>query len=315
VRTGIIYARVSSEKSVQKETPISSQIEACLRYAKDHNITILKTFVDEGISGSTDQRPSFQEAIKFCLENKVDYFIVFDTSRFARNIEDAIYYKKLLRKKGVEIVYVTQPLPTDPVAQFLSERIFEMFDQYYTIFSSVNVKRGMRENARLGYANFKLPIGYKTVREGKKSRIVKDGSTAHIYFEILKLFKAGLGSKAIAKELNKKGFLNRNKKWTYGAILKVLKSPIYKGVLTFRGEEFYHPHLAYISEEEWNFIQEELERRKKNKGHAKSDLLFLGLLTCGRCGSPMVTDCAKNRYGKRYHYYICQKIYSSNMGN
>ena len=308
MKTGIIYARVSSEKSVQKETPISSQIEACLRFAKDNNILILKTFTDEGISGSTDRRPAFQEAVKFAVENKVDYFIVFDTSRFARNIEDAIYYKKLLRKNSVQIAYVTQPLPTDPVAQFLSERIFEMFDQYYTIFASVNVKRGMRENARLGYINSAyLPVGYTTVKEGKKKKIVKDESSAYIYFEILKLFKSGLGSKTIAKILNEKGLLNRNRKWSHGAVLKVLKSPIYKGVIKFENDEFYHPHLAYISSEEWEWIQEELRRRKENKGHAKSDLLFLGLLTCGKCGSPMVTDCAKNRYGTRYHYYVCQK--------
>ena len=314
MKTGIIYARVSSEKSVQKETPISSQIEACQKYAKENGIVVLKTFVDEGISGSTDKRPAFQEAVQFAVENRVDYFIVFDTSRFARNIEDAIYYKKLLRKNGVQIAYVTQPLPTDPVAQFLSERIFELFDQYYTVFASTHIKRGMKENARLGYMRGSaLPIGYKTVTEGKKKKIVKDESTAYIYFEILKLFKAGYGAKEIAKRLNERGITNRGKSWKYPAVLRHLKNPLFMGVIRHGDEEFYHPHLAYISREEWEWIQEELKRRAGNKGHAKSDLLFIGLLRCKKCGYPMVGESVSKKNGKKYYYYVCQgrKKYNS----
>ena len=302
MKTGIIYARVSTDQASKKETPIQSQISECLKYAQSRQIEILEIFTDEGISGTKTDRPAFQKAIDFAIKNKINHFIVFDTSRFSRSIEDAIYYKKLLRKHGISIDYVMQPMPDDPVSKFLSERIFEMFDEYYTIFASVSIKRGMKENARRGYwKGSNLPLGYKTAPEGKKKRIVKNEAEAHIYFEILKLFNNGFGSKEIAKELNKRGYTNRGKSWKYQTILKILKNPIYKGILKAGDEEFYHQHLRYISDEEWQEIQTELARRKKSTGPAKSNLFFVGLLRCGKCGSAIVSETGKGSY----FYYVC----------
>jgi len=69
------------------------------------------------------------------------------------------------------------------------------------------------------------------------------------------------------------------------------------------GEKFYHEHLRYISDEKWNWIQEELAKRiKHSRGKIKSNLYFVGILRCGKCGSVMITETAK---GNRYHYYIC----------
>ena len=54
-----IYARVSSDgqdinNSVQK------QIEECEKYAKENNMVVVATYVDEAISGRSDNRPQFQ---------------------------------------------------------------------------------------------------------------------------------------------------------------------------------------------------------------------------------------------------------------
>jgi len=146
---GIVYARVSTQNQAEKETPIESPISQCLKYAQEKGIEIVAIFKDEGISGSTDKRLHFQEAISYAIKHKIDAFIVFDTSRFARNREDAIYYKRLLRKNGIELHYVVTPLPTDPVASYLTEGIFELLDEYYTLIikkhNTTGYRRGNKE--------------------------------------------------------------------------------------------------------------------------------------------------------------------------
>jgi len=71
MKTGIIYARVSTEQASQKETPIQSQISECLKYAQSKGIEILEVFIDKGISGTKTDRPAFQKAIEFAIQNKI----------------------------------------------------------------------------------------------------------------------------------------------------------------------------------------------------------------------------------------------------
>ena len=94
MKKGVVYLRVSTMNQKEKEISIPSQKEKALKFAEENNIEIVKIFADEGISGSTDKRPEFQKAINFAIKNKIDYFLVYDTSRFARNRVDAPYTKE-----------------------------------------------------------------------------------------------------------------------------------------------------------------------------------------------------------------------------
>ena len=60
-KKGFIYARVSSEMQVEKGLSIPSQLELTRNFAREHGIEIIKEFVDEAESATTDQRPQFQE--------------------------------------------------------------------------------------------------------------------------------------------------------------------------------------------------------------------------------------------------------------
>ncbi|BAI68978.1 resolvase domain protein [Hydrogenobacter thermophilus TK-6] len=301
---GIVYARVSTDKQAERETPIESQISQCLKYAQEKGIEVVAIFKDEGISGSTDKRPQFQQAISYAVKNNVDCFIVFDTSRFARNREDAIYYKRLLRKNGIELHYVVTPLPDDPVSSYLTEGIFELLDEYYTLMIKKHTLRGIEESIKKRiYPKNKCPVGYKVVKgEDGKGRIYKDEETSHIYLKILTLFRRGLGALEIAHYLNRE--LGTDE-WNKKKILRVLKNPLYKGIIEYGEIKVYFEDLRYISDEEWGKIQKELQRRhKEEKGRHKAKMFFVGLLKCGRCGSAMTTRTGKGK-GGLYFYYVC----------
>ncbi len=292
----IVYARVSTQKQAEKEISIPAQIELAKKYAQENDIEIVKVFADEGISGTITNRPAFQEAIRFCKEEKIPIFLVYDTSRFSRDRIDAAFYKRQLRKHGTEVVYFGIPIPrVEGATGDLTEGLFELLDDYYSRVIAEHTKKGLKEIVRRGYwfAN-RLLVGYKCKRENGRCKLIKDPETAHIYFKILEMFKNGYGSNEIAKKLGKS--------WNKKKVLRVLKSKIYKGILEISGEEFYHENLRYISDEEWDWIQRELSKRGevKVRGQQKSKLLFIGLLKCGKCGASMTT-----MRGKGIYYYSC----------
>ena len=114
MKTGAAYIRVSTDEQV--EFSPDSQLRAIKNYAEGHDIIIPEDyiFIDEGISGrKADKRPSFQQMICTAkLRPKpFDVILLWKFSRFARNREDSIVYKSMLRKQcGIEVISVSEQL-------------------------------------------------------------------------------------------------------------------------------------------------------------------------------------------------------------
>lgn len=111
----IVYLRVSTSKQEVKDLSIPAQRNICIKYAGDQGYNVIREFSEHESATSVKGRDSFQEAIEFALDrkNNVQAFIVYDTSRFTRSREDAIVYKKLLRSKGIQVLYATQTINDD----------------------------------------------------------------------------------------------------------------------------------------------------------------------------------------------------------
>ena len=95
----VIYARCSDTKQAEKELSIPAQLDACRAEAARMGWTVVQEFVDEGISGRTDDRPAFQEMVARAKESPrpFDTIMLWKLSRFARNREHATFYKNMLR--------------------------------------------------------------------------------------------------------------------------------------------------------------------------------------------------------------------------
>ena len=163
MKTGALYVRVSTDDQVEYSP--DAQIRLGLEYAKKNNIIIPKQFIfqDDGISGrKATNRPAFQELIAMAKsdEHPIDVILVWKFSRFARNQEEAIVYKNLLKKADVDVVSVSEPIPDGFIGE-LVQRIFEWMDEYYSINLSGEVMRGMTERASRGGYNAAPPLGYK----------------------------------------------------------------------------------------------------------------------------------------------------------
>ncbi len=174
-RYGYGYVRVSTDK--QEELSPDSQEKLIREYGKKNNIVILKIYNELGVSGrSADKRPAFQEMIGSAKskEHPVDTILVWKYSRFARNQEESIVYKSLLKKQNnVDVISVSEPLVDGPFGSLI-ERIIEWMDEYYSIRLSGEVFRGMKENAMRGSFQARPPLGYRIAEHGKPPVIVPE---------------------------------------------------------------------------------------------------------------------------------------------
>ena len=107
--TAVIYARYSSDN--QREESIEGQIRECTAYAEKNGITVIKHYIDRAFSAKTDNRPEFQQMIKDSSKKLFDVVLVWKFDRFARNRFDSAIYKMILKKNGVHLISVMNPLP------------------------------------------------------------------------------------------------------------------------------------------------------------------------------------------------------------
>ena len=106
-----IYARVSSERQ-DVDLSISAQLKALRDYASRNGHTLVKEYVDEAESGRSIDRPGFKQMIAAARQKPIQFeaILVWKLSRFARNREDSIIYKSLLRKQGVQVISINEPV-------------------------------------------------------------------------------------------------------------------------------------------------------------------------------------------------------------
>jgi len=146
-----IYARVSSERQ-DVDLSISAQLRALREYAARNGHQVIREFIDEAESGKTAARPAFREMIAMARRPKKPFglILVWKYSRFARNRQDSIVFKTMLRKAGVQVVSITEPFEDTPTGRLL-EAMIESLDEFYSANLGEEVTRGMREGARRGY--------------------------------------------------------------------------------------------------------------------------------------------------------------------
>ena len=318
-----IYARVSSEKQ-DIDLSISAQLKALREYASRNGHVVFKEYVDEAESGRSIDRPGFKQMIATARQKPAPFeaILVWKLSRFARNREDSIIYKSLLRKQGIQVISINEPLEDTPSGRLL-EGIIEVIDEFYSANLSQDVTRGMRESASRGfYPGGPPPYGYRRVKvqDGSISRVKlePDPATAPIVERIFKECLAGKGLIEIARGLNQDGLITRKKnQWSKTAVHKVLKNEAYTGVLIWdrqklrkinndlppiRVENAWTP---IIDRETFEKVQKKLGARAPKITHPRvvhSEYILSGLMRCKNCNAAMIGHAVKS--GK-FFYYMC----------
>lgn len=323
-----LYARVSSQRQAEKDLSISAQLKAMRKYAYEHSIDIYKEFVDEAESARTANRPAFQNMIALAKQKPklLDAILVWKLSRFARNREDSIIYKALLRRRGISVISINEKLDDSPSGKML-EGIIEVVDEFYSANLAQDTMRGLKENASRGFRNGGVPpMGYKTkkvmIGTNIKSKLELDKNFSQIIQRIFKMFINGMGAKEIVNNFNKEGIkTNKGKIWSKNVIYYILKNEVYTGALVWNRQSknqykinssnnkevirIKNTYPALIDQKTFYRVQSLLKERSPKITPPRtisSKYLLSGLLFCGKCGSKMVGCAAKS---SQYFYYAC----------
>lgn len=306
------YIRVSDER--QDEYSPDSQLKKIREYAAKEGYYIPDEYVfyDDGISGRTaKKRGDFNRMIGMAKEkdHPFETIFVWKFSRFARNQEEAMVYKNLLRKNGISVVSVSEPVPEGPFGSLI-ERIIEWMDEFYSINLSAEVQRGMTEKATRGEPNGPPPFGY--YMKDKNWFPDEESGAANIVREVFRRYAAGEGQRAIAVDLGKKGVRTKygnipGNRW----IDYMLQNPAYIGMirwsldgtravqkLDFKNENIMTvqgQHEPIISVELWEAVQKRIEEQKKKyapcaRKEQPIEYMLKGLIRCSACGGTIAVN-------------------------
>lgn len=322
VRIAALYIRVSTDK--QEELSPDAQKRLLLDYAEKNNMIISEQyiFIENGISGKkADKRPQFQKMIGLAKQkdHPFDAILVWKFSRFARNQEESIVYKSLLKKNDVDVISISEPLVDGPFGSLI-ERIIEWMDEYYSIRLSGEVYRGMTEKALRGGYQASPPLGYRIEHHGAIPVIVSD--EAEIVKTIFnKYVYEGLTFFQLAKYLNTLNLKTKQgKKFERRSVEYIIQNPIYKGYV--RWNRVHNDSKTVKDESEWIIEKGEQEPIISEELFEKAQERFIreytplskarpvteykhwlsGLIKCGHCGRTM-TSSATSR--SRYKQFVC----------
>lgn len=331
MKIGAAYIRVSTED--QLEFSPESQLRKIKEYAEINKIEIPNefVFVDEGLSGKcAETRPGFMTMIKIAKmkPKPFDIILVWKFSRFARNRQDSIIYKSMLRKNyNIDVLSITEQLSKDPTS-ILVEALLEAMDEYYSINLAQEVKRGMNEKFSRGGIVSAPPIGYKM---GENCFQV-DKETAPIVEKIFKDFLNNVPMRQIAVNLNNMGMRSkRGNLFESRTIEYILTNPVYIGKLrrnlsgNDKSDRFhqgpnvvmvdsYHPPL--IDFNTFNEVQKKIKKFKRSLQNISSSTNFMlkDLVYCSNCGGKLVQlSKGKSLQCCRYSKGLCNESHSISL--
>lgn len=307
LKIGAAYIRASTDD--QLEYSPDSQIKKTREFASREGCYIPDEYIfqDDAISGKkADKRPEFLRLIGMAKEKNPPFerIYVWEFSRFARNREESVVYKNLLRKNGVLVKSVREPLPDGPFAGLI-EAIIEWMDEYYLINLAHEVRRGMGEKASRGEATGRPPFGFDV-----KNKVLVPNDNADVVRYIFEMYAAGHSLRDVAASLNDKAIkTTHGKSWDTYSVRYVLQNPAYIGKLRWTEEDHavyrsteYMPdkqelpngqHEAIIGKELWGSVQNKLAvssqevKYVRHKDGKPNVYMLKGLIRCSCCGATL----------------------------
>ena len=343
-----LYLRLSRDDGDKEESgSITGQRELLRDYISQHpELREYAIRIDDGFSGSTFERPGFQKMIEDVKAGRTDCIIVKDLSRFGRNYLDAgEYIEKIFPFLGVRFIAVNDNYDSLGEKKSSDDLIIpfkNLINEAYCRDISMKIRSQLEIKRKNGqFLGSFAAFGYLK-DEQDKNKLVVDQYAADIVRDIFKWKLEGISPQDIAGALNKLGVLSpmeykrslgmkyttsfktsAKAAWSAGTVIRILKNPIYTGVL-IQGKEttpsykvhkriakaksewtvIEDSHEAIISEIDFDSVQKVLKCDTRRSPDDKAVGLFSGMLFCGDCGASMVRKTVPAGE-KKYVYYVC----------
>ena len=343
-----LYLRLSRDDGDKEESnSITGQRELLRDFIQNRpELREYAVRIDDGFTGSNFERPDFKKMMEDVKEGRTNCIIVKDLSRFGRNYLDAgEYIEKIFPFLGVRFIAVNDnydSLGEKSASDDLVIPFKNLINEAYCRDISVKVRTQLEIKRKSGqYIGAFAVYGYMK-DETDKNRLIVDEYAADIVRDIFAWKLDGMSPQDIAVRLNQSGILspmeykkslgmrfatsfkaNAQAAWSANSVLRILKNPVYIGVLT-QGKEttpsykvrkriikpedewavIPDSHEPIVRREDFETVQKVLTLDTRRSPDDSNVQLFSGMVFCGECGASMVRKTVPSG-NKKYVYYVC----------
>lgn len=327
---GIIYTRVSSDEQV-KGMSLAFQQSDCFRYARERNITVVKTFEERGESAKFANRPELVALLEYCRRNKqqVNALVVWKLDRLSRNQMDYYFIKRTLLEYGVALYSATEPSLDNTSS--IAGKVFETFSALQAEIDNTvrreRAIRGMEAKIEVGIHPWKPPLGYLCAQNRLKGlkKTEPDKPDPNRFPIIQQLFRMCreqriCGNVELAAMANRYGLRTERGTKIYPQLIdRIMGNKFYAGILInpWKRDEIEGKHHPAISRDEFYVVQ---LLRKGKVPHAPKhhrtehpDFPLRKIVMCGACRAALTGSWSRGN-GGAYAYYHCPKRQCSLYG-
>jgi DNA invertase Pin-like site-specific DNA recombinase len=316
IDNAVIYIRVSTVDQAEDALNLANQEERCQNYCQRNGMTVAKVFIDPGQSARSSKRPEFQKMLSYCRvrRNDVQYVVVQDLSRFARNHLDQAEAIHDLEDSGALLRSTYEPNIDETAAGKLAANLFGAYNQYFSDSHSEKQRDRNRQAVAAGRVPWHAPIGYLNISAKQGPNIKPDEEHAPLIRRAFELMSTGLHKKSEAlKIISKEGLVTlKGKPVPAQTFDKLLRNPLYAGWVTLACDPTFKParglHEPLVTQETFDRVQAVLDGRKLPESpRLKSNPEFplRRLVRCEKCGTPLTGASCKGR-GGHYPRYWCR---------
>lgn len=337
-----LYFRLSQEDERQGESvSIENQRLMLRKYAEEHGFQIYDEYIDDGVSGTTFQRPEVQRLLDDAKTGVINTILVKDLSRFGRNyIEVGQYVDYVFPSFGIRFIAVQDNVDTENRDSNAMEMmpIMNIFNEWHAANTSKKIKAVWRAKAAEGVFHGNKPsYGYIKGTDAKRTLLI-DEDTAPTVVRIFEMYASGISPKKISEMLNEEGILSPGqyafnkyghkrkpedrKIWCGTTIKTILDNIVYIGHLpqlmsstvSYKNHKRFNKdqsewtivrntHEPIISQELWDKVR---ARRASLSQGRKTKTGFVhplsGFLFCADCGGKMKMNSTMNKDRTKYLY-------------
>ncbi|HFI0037559.1 TPA: recombinase family protein [Streptococcus suis] len=346
-RTGI-YIRLSKERTESwRNKSQSLETQECLAraFAKEKGLTVTKCYIDYEYSGTTFNRPAYQDMMDDLKKGIINCILMRDLSRLGRNyIEMGQLIDKVFPFMGVRFISINDNLDTlnglEDKNSFEVE-IKNLVNDLYSKDISKKVTASHIQKAKQGYfiAGF-APYGYQLSKQDGGNRMTIDSVVQPIMSDIFEKLLAGQSVNQVTKYLNRQkiaipdtyrqtGKVYRteqdNRQWRSANLQRLVQNPAFYGSLiqrrhnkTLTEKDFIQVddcHEAYITKEEHQTLQKLISERRniRKQTQPRTTNRYKGLIYVKGQSTQMRRYCKhfSNSKSEYDYYYFMDYLHGS----
>lgn len=336
-----LYIRLSKEdESEGPSQSVTNQKSLLEEFVKQHRLSVYDTYIDDGWSGTSFDRPDFQRMIADIEAKKVNMVITKDLSRLGRDyIMTGHYMERYFPERRVRYISLLDGIDTgvESTANDITPFRAIMNDMYAKDISK-KIKSVKRDKQRKGqFIGGKPMYGYK-MHPTEKNKIVIDDEVAPIVRRIFAMALDGMSCRKIATTLNEEGVLTPatyanlpvgnpgpyTGLWSSERISDMLQNETYIGnmvqgrmvKISYKSKKCLrqprenwviveNTHEPLIDKETFQKVRMLVESRRHTRSRTY-DFLLKGMIFCHECGYPLATLNRKNAAGEERLFFVCR---------